>query len=101
MVYDYEPTYPDMMLDPRYLGVGYLIYGLERYVKAHVCPSNPFLRAVLANDLFAVYKMAEARDLEALPALVRFIVNVVPAEAYGSDQRVKDWISSPCGDGQT
>lgn len=94
MTYDYAPAYSNMLGGPAYWGIGYLVGILELYVKAHRPLTRPFLRAVVANDLFAAYKVADKHDIEVLPALIRFIVDVVPAAAYGSEQRVKDWLSS-------
>lgn len=61
---------------------------LARYVEQGIAP-NPFLRAVLENDLA---KAINARWTDNLAAVVRYVDRKLPSLCHGSPERVKVWI---------
>lgn len=65
--------------------VNYLAYGI---------PTGSFLHAVLTNDLVGAVSRADERSAEGLVALVRFLYNMAPAVAWGSDENVALWIEA-------
>lgn len=66
--------------------------GLMRYLQNRVLPGG-FLTAVLENDLAAAVLAADKDNLPALPNLVKFIWNELPANAWGSKKHVFDWVN--------
>ncbi len=68
--------------------------GLVRYLVDGIRP-DPFLNAVLENDLWAaVIGATPAANVLALPALVRFLAAEAPPEAWGSPERVAFWCAA-------
>ncbi len=63
------------------------------YFNAHVRPGN-FLMACLENDLVGAFEKADPWSLEALPQIVRVLVNDTPANAWGSPMLVARWIEA-------
>lgn len=53
-----------------------------------------FLRAVLAHDLFESVGRADQDNLEALPAIVGYIYNMLPGNCHGSYEIVDAWIEA-------
>jgi hypothetical protein len=51
-----------------------------------------FLWAVLSNDLQGAVGRADLENLDALVAIVRYVYNEIPADAWGSEEKVKQWI---------
>ena len=69
-----------------------LTEGLVRYRDGHIATGG-FLRAVLANDLNDAVFRGDAESLLALPALVRWIRDELPADAWGSRVEVDRWLA--------
>jgi hypothetical protein len=65
--------------------------GLERYIKGRI-RCGDFLNAVLENDLRNAVNHADEGNRNALPAIVSYLYNEIPSVAWGSKQRVKDWL---------
>lgn len=65
---------------------------LNRYVFDHLPPGG-FLYAVLTNNLKESFARADDQNLSALPAIVSFMYNHMPADCQGSPQRVAAWLA--------
>lgn len=65
--------------------------GLVNYL-AHRLNPGSFLRAVFENDLRRAVSYADPGAFKAMPAIVRFLVNDVPAKAWGSEGLVNAWL---------
>jgi hypothetical protein len=61
---------------------------LDLYVEKGIAP-NPFLRAVLENDLA---KAINTQWTDNLAAVVRYVERELPKLSHGSPERVKGWI---------
>ena len=68
-----------------------LLNGLDAYVRDRL-RTGDFLKAVLENDLNEAYCRADTRSRDALPALVRYFNNCLPAPAWGSPEKVAAWL---------
>lgn len=68
-----------------------MIGGLERYVFDRVQPGD-FWMAVLSNDLVRTFDLADAENSEKILAYVRFLYNDLPSTAWGSPEKVRDWL---------
>jgi hypothetical protein len=66
---------------------------LSRWI-AHGELPEPFLEAVLANDLEGALMRATPSEFEQLPALLEFLHRHVPAEARGSRSNVAEWLAA-------
>lgn len=64
---------------------------LNRYVEQKILPGG-FLIKVLSNDLFGAVALADRENCAALPAIVKYIYNDVPANAWGSQTAVYDYV---------
>lgn len=62
---------------------------------AHGLQPGHCLRAILAGDLFAALSRADYRVAAALPAIVAYIHDQLPAVCYGSEERVQRWLARP------
>ena len=69
------------------------IWSLARYLlkKEEV---GGFLTAVLENDLAKAVSRADEYNILNIPAYVAFIYNHFPAVAWGSPEKVKNWLNS-------
>lgn len=63
---------------------------LQRYVEQGLFPGG-FLTAVLCNDLFGAVARADESNLAALPEIVKFVYNQVPADAWGSAEAMRNY----------
>jgi hypothetical protein len=68
------------------------IRSLDSYVRART-PTGDFLESVLSNDLKGAIAYADAENLEALPAIVSYVVNHMPARCQGSPERYRRWLN--------
>jgi hypothetical protein len=66
---------------------------LRRYLTRGVPPGH-FLRAVLSNNLVGAIARGDAKNLEGLVVLIRYLVHHVPAQAWGSPETVSAWIAA-------
>lgn len=62
---------------------------LDEYVKYGEC--GDFIEAVLRNDLTWAVFNADAENLAALEAIVRYVYNHIPSAAWGSQKAVDEW----------
>jgi len=53
-----------------------------------------FLTAVLSNDLAKSFTRADKENLEAMGAIVSFIMNKIPAQCHGSTSKVNAWCAA-------
>jgi len=65
---------------------------LRLYVEEGRLPGS-FLTAVLCNDLFRAVDHADEQNAAALPSLVKFIYNQLPGPAWGSAQRMREYLA--------
>lgn len=68
-----------------------LIEGLQRYRYQHL-PTGGFLRAVLENDLAGAVGHADIESQRALCAIVSWCYNNMPSVAWGSPEKVEQWL---------
>jgi hypothetical protein len=66
---------------------------LDRYVE-HRIPTGGFLRAVLTNDLFGAVSRADQYNVVAIPDIVKYIYNQLPAGCWGSEEIVDRWLNN-------
>jgi len=64
---------------------------LQRYLDHGIMPGG-FLTAVLQNDLKESMYRADDGNRAALAHLVRYLYNYVPMAAWGSPERVMEWV---------
>ena len=64
--------------------------GLDRWGKAGV-PAGGFGTAVLRNDLRAACDAADCQNADDLYEIVRYCVNQLPRECWGSPEAVAAW----------
>jgi len=64
---------------------------LDRYVNHKILPGG-FLMKVLSNDLFGAVGQADSENAAALPDIVRYIYNQLPANAWGSQDLVYKFV---------
>jgi hypothetical protein len=64
---------------------------LDRYVEHKILPGG-FLMKVLSNDLFGAVGQADSENAAALPDIVRYIYNQLPANAWGSQDLVYKFV---------
>lgn len=68
-----------------------IIDTLEHYV-GNRRPTGDFVRAVLENDLLGAFERADNINKHDMLWIVSYVYNHVPSCAWGSKQRVKDWL---------
>lgn len=66
---------------------------VRRYYFDGIAPGS-FLTAVLSNDLMGALGKADDENITALPQYGAFLYNYVPADSFGSPERVKQWLAS-------
>jgi hypothetical protein len=64
---------------------------LEAYGSGAMPHVGSFLTAVLENDLETAVATADPYNLHTLRPVLRYVAEVVPAEAWGSRDRVRAW----------
>ena len=65
---------------------------LDAYVFRRETPGD-FLYALLTNNLKEAFNRADDGNLSALPAIVSYMYNHMPAKSQGSKERVEAWLS--------
>lgn len=68
--------------------ISYKLSGLQAYEERGELP-GPFLTAVLRNDLIGAITNASGDDLKNIHEWVRFILNHLPDEIWGTPEKVK------------
>lgn len=66
---------------------------LDCYAK-HGVPPGDCLRAILSGDLFLAYARADDETSSAMPAIVRYVEERLPAGSFGSRELVADWLAT-------
>lgn len=79
-----KTSYPYTDLQPNHA------WYLYRYLEFGSRPT-PFLEAILSNNLASAVVASELEDQRAIPALVKWLLNYVPQEAWGSERSVSAW----------
>lgn len=77
--------------DPRLYVPPNIKNAIDRYVRQRI-PPDPFTRAVLERDLEAVV-LADETSLKFLKDIYMYVYNYIPSMAWGSPERVKNWLS--------
>jgi len=72
--------------------------GLNLYLHDHLHVGH-FLTAVLSNDLTEAVARGDDRSLAGLQAVVRYLYNYAPREAWGSKERVNAWLDNTKSEG--
>lgn len=72
-------------------GVGHAGMSLWRWIEKRTEPGG-FLVAVLCNDLTKAVDKADDRNVELIPNFVRLLYNHAPADCWGSEQTVENWL---------
>lgn len=73
-------------------GIPEPIYNALRNYLGNRIPAGRFVMAVLHNNLHEALARADAGSLEALPVICHFVYWSVPGIAWGSPERVADWL---------
>lgn len=83
------PDFPDVC--PQ--GIPSPVYQALKNYLVYRRPAGDFVMAVLRNNLHESLSRADSTNLESLPIIVHFIYWSVPGNSWGSDERVKNWLS--------
>lgn len=62
-------------------------------------PTGGFLAAFLSNNLMGAIGRADLENLRNLAAIGYFVYNAMPAESWGSEERVDAWIKKKIEEG--
>jgi hypothetical protein len=69
------------------------VHGIECYLEHGILPGS-FLTAVLENDLKEAFGRADSTSVRELPGLVAWIYNNIPVVAWGSPDRVANYVKA-------
>lgn len=64
---------------------------IELYLEYGILPCS-FLQSVLENDLKMAFANADVQSVRELPGLVCWLYNRIPIGAWGSPEKVRDWV---------
>lgn len=67
-------------------------YGIQNYLE-HGQPVGGFLTALLSNDLKETCSRADSTNAQLIYEWVKWLYNNAPGSAWGSPQRVAEWMS--------
>lgn len=56
-------------------------------------PTGGFLEAVLSNDFMDAMKRGDEQSLRAIRAIATFVYMEIPSNAWGSREKVREWIA--------
>ena len=71
-----------------------VLAAIHRWVEYRDYPGG-FVTRMLCNDLSGTLKAADPQSLAALPTLLRYLHNEVPALCWGSEEKVTAWNHGP------
>jgi hypothetical protein len=71
-----------------------VLAAINRWVEYRDYPGG-FVTRLLCNDLVGTMRAADEQSLAALPTLLRYLHNEVPALCYGSEDKVTTWSNGP------
>ena len=83
-------TFRDFYISERMMG------GIKRYVEDGLRPGR-FLTAVIENNLSNACGFADDENMSNLPAYAAYFYNEVPANCWGSKEKMNDWITQKGG----
>ena len=69
-----------------------VVEGLKRYVD-HGVPPGDFLYAMLTNNLTETFARADIQNQTRVMDYVTVLYNYIPAEAWGSEDKVEQWMT--------
>lgn len=69
----------------------YMMGGLERYANDGTEPGD-FLRYIICNDFVHAAGHADENNLKSLQAYAAYLHNVMPALAWGSEEKFTKWM---------
>jgi hypothetical protein len=67
------------------------IASIRRFAFAGIEPGD-FVRAILCNDLKGAVGRADIFNMKAIPAIVSYCYNVIPAASWGSEAKMEAWL---------
>jgi hypothetical protein len=67
--------------------------GMRRYIEHGIYPGS-FLEAVLCNDLVHAFQTADHINVAHMYDYVSFLYNEIPAQAWGSRERIDAWCNA-------
>ena len=89
--------------EPKHKGEKYLVEmntipeavksSIDRYIENGIMPGS-FVAAVLSNDLMDTWFQADDDSRENLEAIIKYVACEVPSSAWGSREKVENWIRS-------
>ena len=82
----------DSTIDYSLVPVDHMVGAVRRYIEKRIHPGD-FLTAVICNDLSKAVAHADADNAKQLVAWVRFFYNEIPAKAWGSKEKMEDWLN--------
>lgn len=65
--------------------------GIDRFV-AEGKADSPLILAIVSNDLIAAAGNGDDSDMKSLPVILRYCSNNIPADCWGTRERVKNWM---------
>lgn len=71
---------------PEYMHIGVKLYVLDG------TPPGSFLSAVLRNDLRQAVLRADTNNIHHLPDYIHLFYNHLPADCWGNDENVDNWL---------
>lgn len=70
---------------------GYMREGMERYLSWGI-PMGDFGTALVEGDFFEMCRRADDKNLSNLSNYARFFYNYVNPDAFGSPEKVAEWV---------
>jgi len=91
------PRLPEKVKDDHYLGYAdeipeRTIGALRRYCMEFIEPGD-FLMSVLEDKLLGAMTHGDIENVEALPAIVTYVYNELPADSWGDEESVRRWLA--------
>ena len=71
-----------------------VLAAIHRWVEYRDYPGG-FVTRLLCNDLVGTMRAADPQSLAALPIILRYLHNEVPARCWGSEDKVPAWGNGP------
>jgi len=70
----------------------YMHHGVVHYICDRLSPGD-FLYAVFSNNLSKACYHADGTNINLIPVYCAFLYNYVPSECWGSEEKVKNWLT--------
>lgn len=84
--------YDTVINGKKYVIPAYMRNGLEAYVKRGV-PTGDFLYGVLTNNFIKIVTHADDENINNILAYANWLYNYCPIGAWGSEEKVNEWIN--------